>query len=1082
MMITLLLTLAALPYWQDVAVTSVNAETHRTEIVFFADRQDALQKGFRDSENYLSLNGLWDFKYFPDSREMPGEPGHDGAGYGAGHDGAGYGAGHGEAEPGIEVGEMQWDRIKVPGNWEVQGWGVPVYTNHPYDFCPYNPVPGVLPEVIPGALYHKTLTVPEGWKGREVYLNLCGTKSGTYVYVNGQEAGYCEDSKSLARFRITPFLKEGANELILKIFRYTQASWLECQDFWRISGLERDVYLSSEVRDNGFDFRVVSTLADDLTTGLFQLKLHASAPTEVFYELLDKDGTAVADAVFEFSGDITTLCDTLPQVRRWTAETPELYTLLLRVNGEYGRFQVGFRRIEIRSFAGAQDDNKVAQDDNRGAQDDNPAVLMVNGQPVKFKGVNLHEHNPYTGHYVSRADLLEDLRLMKLANINAIRTCHYPQQREFYELCDSLGFYVYDEANIESHGMGYLPERTLAAKPEWYPKHLDRTLNMYYRTANYPCVTILSLGNEAGNGVNFQETYKVLKSLEAGGQNRPVVYERAEEDWNTDMLVPMYPYPDWLKHVGQKERKRPGVMCEYTHAMGNSNGSLDWLWEDIYAYPNLQGGFIWDWVDQGLQDDERVWTYGGDYGENAPSDGNFNCNGIVNPDRDPHPAYYEVKHVYQNVSISAVDVEKGVFQVFNRHYFTSLDPYVIRWKIERDGRRIKRGKLALHTAPQEAETFTVRLPRMKKAGEYRIFFEVVTREPQPLVAKGTVLAFDEVLLKYNVRRKAPRQKGQVSFTDGDTQLVLRGPKGLELVFDKVDGFVKSWRMGGKDLIEPGFGLQPNFWRAPVDNDYGNGEPLRTQAYKHPARPEAVSAAQLPDGSAVIRVKGSGVRAAEAYRLYPDGSLKVEVQTAPEPQPAGANYWTRVEIPRLGVRFRVSADAFRYYGRGPVENYWDRSSCTFKSVWESSASAEYYPYVRPQECGHHTETSWLELGGTLTVVQGDESFEFNALRQTVEDLDGEEATNRPYMWNNFRADEDHDPDKARNVKRRQTHIGDVPQRDFTEVCVDYKMTGVGGYDSWGSRTEPERSLWRDRSYRYSFTLVPAKARKAAKRQY
>ena len=1044
-MITLLLTLAALPYWQDVAATSVNAETKRTEIVYFASREDALQKGFRDSENYLSLNGVWDFSFIEDMRSFAERSFAD------------------AQDDKID----KWDQIQVPGNWELQGWGVPVYTNVHYDFAPYRPVAGVLPEVIPGAFYRRSFTVPEAWKGREVYLNLCGSKSGTYVYVNGQEVGYSEDSKNLARYRITPYLQAGANELVLQIFRTTQASWLEDQDFWRISGLERDVYLSSELRDNGFDFRVVSTLAEDLQTGIFQLRLRASAPTDVFYELLDRDGSAVADAHFEFSGDMVTLTDTLPGVRRWSAETPELYTLLLQVNGEYARFHVGFRRIEMRSFAGAQDDKKVT-------------VLLVNGQPVKFKGVNLHEHNPYTGHYVTRENLLEDLKLMKLANINAIRTCHYPQQREFYELCDSLGFYVYDEANIETHGMGYAPDQTLAGKPEWYPKHLDRTLNMYYRTANYPCVTILSLGNESGNGVNFYETYKVVKALEKDGQNRPVVYEQAvsdqvgQSDWNTDLLVPMYPRPVWFKQIGTQETRRPGIPCEYTHAMGNSNGSLDWLWDDIYRYPNLQGGFIWDWVDQGLADQERVWTYGGDYGENAPSDGNFNCNGIVNPDRDPHPAYYEVKHVYQNVSITAVDAEKGVFQALNRHYFTSLDPYVIRWRIERDGHRIRRGKLVLHTAPQEAEEFTIRLPRMRRAGQYRIFFEVLTREALPLVDKGAVLAFDEVLLKDSSVRKAPRLKGQVTFTEGDTQLVLRGPKDLELSFDKVDGVVKSWRLKGVDLIDPGFGLRPNFWRAPNDNDYGNGWAWRTQAYKHPAKPERVWAETQPDGSVAIHVKGSGVRASEVYTLFPDGALKVAVETAAEPE--------HIEIPRLGVRFRVGADALRYFGRGPVENYWDRASGTFKSVWESTAGAEYYPYVRPQECGHHTDTDWLELGGTLTVVRGTDPFEFNALRQTVEDLDAEEAVNRPYQWNNFDPDEDHNPELARNLLRRQTHLNDVPVHDFTEVCVDYMMTGVGGHNSWGYRTEPERCLWKDCSYSYSFTLVPAKACKAAKRQY
>ena len=640
---TVLFLLAALPYWQDIQTTSVNAQTRRTEVIYYASREDALQKGFRESGNYCSLNGEWDFKYFEDWQLM--ESARNGE----------------EAGAGLPGGEVKWDRIRVPGNWEVQGYGVPIYVNIPYDFCPQDPVAGVLPEQFPGALYHRTFTLPEKWKGREVYLNLCGSKSGTYVYVNGREAGYCEDSKNLARFRITEYLKPGSNDLTLKVFRYTQASFLECQDFWRISGEERDVYLSSEVRDSGFDFGVVSTLAEDLQTGVFKLRLRSSAPVEIAYELLDKDGSVLADATYSVNGSLTTLADSIPAVRTWSAETPELYTLLLKVNGEYTRFPVGFRRLEIK---GVPDGDRQVK------------VFLVNGQPVKFKGVNLHEHNPYTGHYVTRENILEDLLLMKKANINAIRTCHYPQPREFYELCDSLGFYVYDEANIESHGMGYKPERTLGNKPEWYPKHQDRILNMYYRTANYPCVTLLSLGNEAGNGVNFYQAYQELKALETDGQNRPVVYERAEYDWNTDLIVPQYPGAEWFRHMGEKYTDRPVCPSEYSHAMGNSNGSLDWQWDAIYAHVQLQGGFIWDWVDQGLYDRQRGWTYGGDYGENAPSDANFCCNGIVNPDREPHPAFYEVKHVYQNVSIRPR--EGGLFTITNQHYFNDLSRYTVR--------------------------------------------------------------------------------------------------------------------------------------------------------------------------------------------------------------------------------------------------------------------------------------------------------------------------------------------------------------------------------------------------------------------
>ena len=988
MIAPLLLLASVLPYWQDIQTTSVQAETRRTEVVFYTSREDALTRDFRESENYRSLCGIWDFKYFDDAREAEDT--------------------------------KTWSKVKVPGNWEVQGYGVPIYTNVQYDFCPVNPQPPKLPEAVPAGLYRRRFSVPASWKGREVYLNLCGSKGGTYVYVNGQEAGYCEDSKNLARFRITDLLRSGDNELVLRVYRYSAGSYLEDQDFWRISGLERDVYLSSEASHTGFDFSVVSTLSEDLAYGYFRLRMRSSAPTEVSYELIDRDGSTIADAIYECDGSLTTVTDTLKGVRPWSAETPELYTLLLKVNGEYTRFQVGFRRLEIKKMPGeAGHDVKV---------------FLFNGQPVKFKGVNLHEHNPHTGHYLTRENLLEDLLLMKKANINAIRTSHYPQGREFYELCDSLGFYVYDEANIESHGMGYEPGKTLAGKAEWLPKHMDRTLNMYYRTANYPCVTFLSLGNEAGNGSNFQETYKALKALEKDGQNRPVVYEQARSAANSDIQNPMYPYMDWLRDASERYSDKPVILCEYSHAMGNSNGSLDMMWDLFYAHLHMQGGFIWDWVDQGLYDSGRGWTYGGDYGENAPSDGNFCCNGIVGPDRDPHPAFYEVKHQYQNVSIRAIDPEKGLFEIFNRHYFTDLGGYRVKYWVERDGKRPfwwLTHRKRFRTAPQTAEQFRARLPRMKKDGEYRIFFEVY--------AGKEVVACDEILLKEASAREGRTPRGTVGYTEADTQIVVRSDR-TELVFDKADGFVKSWKIKGADVVDPAFGLRPNFWREPVDNDYGSGEHLRSAAYFQPSKPDAVTVKKEGE-CVIISVFGKGVRASEQYAVYPDGTLRISVSTQGVPGPKDPR--ERVFIPRLGFRFHVAEDSFRYFGRGPVENYQDRCSGTFKRIWKASALEEYYPYVRPQESGHHTETSWLEAGALR--VTSDVPFEFNAVAKGI-------------------------PAEL-HAERPQTHLCDVRELGYTEVSIDYRMTGVGGLDSWKNRPEPERCLWEDQAYSYQFVIAP-----------
>ena len=990
-----------LPAWKDVRTTGINAETCRTEIVCFPTREDAITKSITESDNYLDLNGVWDFRYFDSHKDM-------------------------EAS---DPTEGPWDKIKVPGNWEVQGFGIPIYVNIPYDFAPVNPQPPQLPDTVPAAIYHRTFSVPEKWKGRVVFLNLDGIKSGSYIYVNGNEAGYCEDSKNLARFDITPYLNEGDNDLVIKVYRYTAASYLECQDFWRISGIERDVYLSSQTHDTGFDFRVVSSLDEDLTTGVFRLDVKAEFPTSIEYELIDKNGETVLEGGFEFEGKASSLEGKVPDVRKWSAETPELYTLLLKVNGEYTTFHVGFRRLEIKDI---EDKGRTVK------------AFLVNGKPVKFKGVNYHEHSAYTGHYVDEELLIRDLKLMKEANINAIRTCHYPQQRRFYELCDIYGFYVYDEANIESHGMGYALDRTLANNPDWYEKHLDRTLNMYYRTANYPCVTILSLGNEAGNGINFYNTYSALKELEKDGMNRPVCYERAEYEWNTDMIVPMYPSARWFHNFGETQTERPAVPCEYTHAMGNSNGSLDLQWNEIYSYAQLQGAFIWDWADQGLADNDKVWAYGGDYGENMPSDNNFNCNGIVAPDRDPHPGYFEVKHCYQNISVTPEDPANGVFKVENRYYFTSLEGITLNWTLERDGKSIRKGKVGLSAAPQESETIRIKLPSLRKPGEYRITFQAKSDGSIPLIDKGFALSIDQIAIKDDAVKKP---LGVVPATVNETEktITLQGKK-ASVVFDKEEGIIKQITYNGVTDIDPDFGLRPLFWRAPIDNDYGCGWPEKAKAWKE-ASEKYETSVEASDG--VIRVVYALPEGCSMDVLYSLCSDVLRVSAKFKGSQTGVTW-----IPRIGFRFRIASDDFSYFGMGPVENYQDRFTGAVKSIFKSTATDEYYPYVRPQETGHHIDTEWLAIGGVT--ILGEPSFEFNALRQSVEDLGGN------------------------NLHKTQTHISDVPFNPWTEVCIDFEHTGVGGYNSWGATPEKERTVWSDRDYSGAFSMVPAglmKARKA-----
>lgn len=586
-----------LPYWKDIQTVAVNKEYPRTAFMTYDNRNQALTGEYENSPYYKLLNGTWNFYYADAYKDLPANI----------------------EQPDANI---AWKEIKVPGNWEVQGYGVAIYTNHGYEFKPRNPQPPQLPETNPVGVYQRDIEIPADWDGRDIFLRLEGAKSGVYVYVNGQEVGYSEDSKNPAEFLINNYLKPGKNSLVIKIFRWSTGSYLECQDFWRMSGIERDVFLFSQPKTHIKDFNVVSTLDDTYKNGIFKLNVdvtnHTATNKEVTvaYELLDAAKKVVAEGntpcpVTADGQKSISFEAALSNVKTWTSEHPNLYRLLISLKdgektSEIIPYTVGFRRFEIKPT-------------DQIAENGKPYVcLFVNGQPIKLKGVNIHEHNPETGHYVPEELMRKDFTLMKQNNINSVRLCHYPQDRKFYELCDEYGIYVYDEANIESHGMYYNLSRggTLGNHPEWLKPHMDRTINMYERNKNHPSVAIWSLGNEAGNGYNFYQTYLWLKEREVKGMNRPVNYERALWEWNTDMYVPQYPSAAWLEEIGKKGSDRPIAPSEYSHAMGNSNGNLAAQWRAIYKYPNLQGGYIWDWVDQGiLETDENgrtYWAYGGD--------------------------------------------------------------------------------------------------------------------------------------------------------------------------------------------------------------------------------------------------------------------------------------------------------------------------------------------------------------------------------------------------------------------------------------------------------------------------------------
>ncbi len=1082
----------AKPYWQDIQVVAVNQEKPRSSFMSYADRETALTSRFEKSPYYSLLNGTWKFFFVDSYKDLP----------------------QNITDPSVNT--SSWDDITVPGNWEIQGHGIAIYTNHGYEFKPRNPQPPSLPEANPVGVYRRDIEIPAGWDNRDIYLHIGGAKSGLYVYLNGKEVGYSEDSKNPAEFLINKYLQPGKNVLTLKIFRWSTGSYLECQDFWRMSGIERDVFLWSQPKASIQDFRVISTLDDTYTNGIFKLTVDLKNHTQetknlnVGYELLDAKGNLVTSEandiwVSPVGPQTASFEHDLKNVAPWSAEHPNLYKLLMTIK-EDGKvievvpFNVGFRRFEMKQIDQVAENGKPY------------TVLLFNGQPVKFKGVNIHEHNPETGHYVTEDIMRKDFELMKQNNINAVRLCHYPQDRKFYELCDEYGLYVYDEANIESHGMYYSLKKggTLGNNPEWQIPHMDRTMNMYERNKNYPSVTFWSLGNEAGNGYNFYQTYLYLKDKEINGMNRPVNYERALWEWNTDMYVPQYPSAEWLEEIGRKGSDRPVAPSEYSHAMGNSSGNLWDQWKAIYKYPNLQGGFIWDWVDQGIleRDDNgrEYYTYGGDYGVNAPSDGNFLCNGLVNPDRTPHPAMAEVKYAHQNIGFEAIDLANGLFRITNRFHFTNLKKYMIHYSVTANNKVVRSGKVSLDIEPQASKEFTVPVGNLKpQAGtEYFVNFNVTTVEKEPLIPIGHEIAYDQFRLPIEGPKKALKTSGpELTVSTNGDNLSASSSK-VNFVFNKKTGIVTSYKVDGTEYFSEGFGIQPNFWRAPTDNDYGNGMPKRLQIWKESSKNFNVTDATVTmDGNnAVVNVNyllPAGNLYIVNYTIYPNGAVNVaahftstdmdaaqtEVSEATRTatftpgRDAARKEASKLNVPRIGVRFRLPAsmNQVEYFGRGPAENYWDRNAGSMIGLYKSTADELYFPYVRPQENGHHTDTRWVSIssGKKGLLIQADNTIGFNALRNSIEDFDDEEATGLPRQWSNFTPEQvaNHDEATAKNVLRRQHHINDITPRDFVEVCVDLKQQGVAGYDSWGSRPEPAYTLPANREYKWGFTLIPLK---------
>lgn len=1018
----------------------------------------------------------------------------------------------------------------------MQGHGEAFYVNQPYEFATYDPIPPLLPEKNPVGVYRRNIEIPSDWMDRDIFLHLAGAKSGVYVYINGKEVGYSEDSKDPAEFLLNPYLNPGKNVLTLKIFRWSTGSWLECQDFLRMSGIERDVFIWSQPKTAIRDFRVVSTLDDSYKNGIFKLAINLKnsftidKTVTVKYELIDTKGKIISSSsqatMIKANDEVTsTFENILNNVSTWTSEHPNLYKLLMSIEfdgkvQEVLPFKVGFRRIEIKDSEYIVNKKKLR-------------LFYVNGQPIKLKGTNIHETSE-SGHYVTPEQMRRNFELMKLNNINSVRLSHYPQDRKFYEMCDEYGIYVYDEANIESHGMYYTiyqddmrkgavghedngKKGTLGHNPDFLESHLSRIRNMFERNKNYPCVTIWSLGNEGGNGYNFYNAYTLLKDLDKDLMARPVNYERALEEWNTDMIVPQYPSAKSFEYYGKYGRSiesadnRPYLPSEYSHAMGNSNGNLYDQWCEIYKYPNLQGGYIWEWIDHAVKikdkDGKDYWAYGGDFGKDQPSDGNFVADGIVGPDQVPHPAMAEVKYVHQNIGFEESNLSNGQIKIKNRFYFTDLSKYNIKYRLLENGKVIKESVLNISLPPQDSTIVNIPISQLKtKSGtEYFLNFEVTTKEPEPLIPVGHIIAYEQFKLPIETEKQVYKNMNgpELKITDNGNELIVSSSK-LNFTFDRQQGIITSYKVDGTEYFGEGFGIQPNFWRAPNDNDYGSGAPKRLQIWKEASKNFKIkeATAKIDNSIAYLTVNyllPAGNNYIIHYKIYPSGIININIEftsttinenkaelTAEAKEATASESAERdrkrrenakLEVPRIGIRFRLPAsmNQVQYLGRGPEENYWDRHKGTLVGLYKTTAEDMYYPYVRPQENGHHTDTRWVSLNENNKkglLIEADSLIGFNALKNSVEDFDCQES-DAEYQWRNMSPQEiaNRNYQEAKDVLRKQTHEYDITPQNFVEVCIDMRQSGVAGYNSWGARPEPEYTIPANKQYNWGFTLVP-----------
>ncbi len=1024
--------------WEDPGIFKQNREEGHAVLISYPDEASALEGKKDKNPRYMSLDGEWLFHWVKKPADRP---------YWFFKD---------------DYDTRDWDEITVPSNWEMEGYGIPFYVNNGYGF--EGEPPHIGHDWNPVGSYKKVFKRPSDWEDKEIFLRFGAVSSAFYLWVNGEMVGYSQGSKTPAEFNITPYVKKGKNSIAVEVYRWCDGSYLEDQDFWRLSGIQRTVFLQARPKLRIADYFARAGLSSDYNDGILDLDIDIAAGGDsgmrdaaVEYKLIWEGEEIVSErreiAVTDGNASVH-FNAAIDDVNKWTAETPHLYTLLLKLEDSSGKTlesistDIGFRTVELK--------------DSR---------LLVNGEYIYLKGVNLHEHHDVKGHVMDRETMLSDILMMKRHNINAVRTSHYPQPELWYELCNQYGLYVIDESNIESHGIGYNKDVTLADKEEWAAAHLDRAVRMVERDKNHPSVIIWSMGNEAGDGQNFVDMYRWIRERD---ETRPVQYERAEKSTNTpehhtDIWCPMYAGIDYLERYAQdRDSYRPLILCEYAHAMGNSVGNLQDYWDVIEEYPLLQGGFIWDWVDQGLlkenEHGEQFWAYGGDFGpEGVPSDGIFCINGLVWPDRSAHPALEEVKKVYQYADFEMHDAGRGLLKVTNKYAFTGLDRFILRWELLKDGEVAESGELDdLRISPGETGLLTIPYDysAVNDSLEFFLNLSLESNKEWGILPAGHIYAREQLEVSMYRKEYIPGTgtTSDIAFNDNGEQIIVSG-QGFSVDFDKESGTIVSWKKDGVQLLEEG--PVPDFWRPLTDNDYGNGLDRRAGVWKDAGRNAVVTGFEnemLDDGSLLIGVEMSipdnegNTLAGEtiSYRIYGSGDILVELSFRKED--AGLP-----ELPRMGLQMQLKEryDRLRWYGRGPHHNYADRKTSAFIGIWEGSVADQYVPYIRPQENGYKTDTRWFSLTddeGRGIMVRGIPTICFAALHNLHEDFAAPVNLARRH------------PDAG----ELNTHTTDINPRELVAVNIDYGQMGVGGDNSWGARPHPQYRLEED-SYSYSFVM-------------